>query len=142
MIDRGEERCLGMLLPQISDDGAVGIHDGGQVDGRAGGFKIAIDAEMVPAKGTGPNHRDIQNRARRKRQASLAPRFPFHCPQAPAVKLKQLSDLIFRFRCGWWGKAGGRCGGASYASGRRNELEQVESDVFIPACGSIGVGGR
>jgi hypothetical protein len=142
VIERGEERCFGVLLPQVSDDCAIGIDDGGQVDGRAGGFKIAIDAEVVPAKGTGPNHRNVQNRGRRKRQASLAPRFAFHCPQAAAVKLKQLSDLIVRFRGGWWGKAGGRCGGASYARDRRNKLEQVESDVFITACGSIGVGGR
>jgi hypothetical protein len=61
VIERGEESCFGVLLPQVSDDGVIGIDDGGQVDGRAGGFKIAIDAEVVPAEGAGPNHRDIQN---------------------------------------------------------------------------------
>lgn len=98
------------------------------------GFKLVVDAEMVAAEGAGTDDRDARYALERGQGLLLCGGGGrFHGLAAAGVELEKLGDLVFSLGGARRPEACRCTAGAADVRVRRDELEQVESDVFRAA---------
>ena len=107
----------------------IGFNYGGELDTGVCGLKLAIDAEVVAAEGSGADNCDSQWSA----GGDLLCPFAFDGAEAAAVEREQLGHVLLGLGAGGGGEAGGGRSGAAGVGDSGDEPEQIESDVFIAA---------
>lgn len=98
-------------------------------------FELAVDTEMIAAKGAGTDDRDGK-----WSHGLLLGRGRLDSLTATSVELQKLGDLVLGLGRRRWTEAGGSGAGAADVGVRGDELEQVESDVFGATGRGVGAG--
>jgi hypothetical protein len=133
--------------------GGVGFDERGELEEiGVRGLELAVDAEVVAPEGAGADDGDAKGSGgiARSRYGFAHGLLFFRCSggrdggldgfAATGVEAEHLGDLIVRLGGGGKAKAGcGRGGFAADVGVGRDELEQVEGDVF-GAAGGVGAG--